>query len=117
MAQVTIKTRKVQKLYCIRGKHAWERESTRGKLPKNCPEHKPILSPEHKAKMQEGKIRKRNNEREQRIQELITGKICRCGIEPTMTDTEIRSRYPGCCSPSYVCPTLDGVMRNVYADV
>jgi hypothetical protein len=29
-------------LHCEIGNHDWERESKRGRLPKNCPEHSPI---------------------------------------------------------------------------
>ena len=104
-------------LFCEKGQHEWERESQRGKLPKNCPEHRLILTSEHKAKMQEGKQRKIHTEREQRIQERIEGKHCSCGIEATMTDAELRALYPGCADPTCICPVLDNVMRSVYSYV
>ena len=73
------------------------------------------LSQAHKQKMQDGKRDKRKSERERKIQDLIEGRRCGCGIKATMDDPELRALYPGCCKGiGYVCPVLDGVMRNVY---
>lgn len=35
----------IEKLYCENGQHSWERESKRGKKPKNCPDHMPTPAP------------------------------------------------------------------------
>ncbi len=111
------------------GNHPWTRESKRGRKPVNCPEHqcpstvpthyekeKVVLTVEHKAKMQEGKQRKLRTGREKKIQEYIEGKRCECGIKASMNDSELRALYPG-CRPDYICPVLDGVIRNVYSYV
>lgn len=113
MSSSTI-TKKTQKLWCEKGEHHWDRESVRGKRPKNCPDHKPVLTPEHLNKMQDGRSRKAKAERERQILEILGNKRCSCGIEPSMSDSELRSLYPGCCSPQYICSTLDSVMRSVY---
>jgi hypothetical protein len=31
-------------LFCEAGQHEWQREKKRGKKPKNCPDHQPIVS-------------------------------------------------------------------------
>jgi hypothetical protein len=113
-------------LYCQIGEHHYHRDSQRGRIPNSCPEHrlakgtqvvskeKLVLTSEHKEKMQEGKQRKSRTDLEQKIQERIEGKRCRCGIKPDMNDAELRALYPGCCDPLFVCSVLDGVMRAVY---
>jgi hypothetical protein len=100
-------------LHCELGNHDWEAPRKRGAGPKNCPEHRPapIINLD---KMQDGRRMKNQADRERKIQERIEGKQCQCGIEPTMSDFELRKLYPGCADPWFVCPTLDGVMRSVY---
>lgn len=106
--------KKTQKLWCERGEHHWDRISVRGKRPKSCPDHKPVLTPEHLSKMQDGRMLKAKAERERKIGDILSGKRCSCGIEPSMDDSELRALYPGCCHPQYICPALDSVMRAVY---
>lgn len=109
-----------QKLWCVKGRHDWERDWTHGAPPANCPEHKRILTEAHKDKMDDGRVRRAQENRENEIREIIESpraKSCRCGIQPDMTDLELRKLCGRCCTTGYICPTLDTVMRAVYSYV
>jgi 8-oxo-dGTP pyrophosphatase MutT (NUDIX family) len=102
-------------LHCELGDHNWEAPRKQGRVAKNCPEHRPtpVIDLD---KMQNGRRAKNQTEREKKIQEIIEGKSCQCGIKPTMYDIELRALYPG-CREDYICGVLDSVMRNVYTYV
>jgi len=106
----------VRTLHCELGDHDWETPRKRGRGPKNCPEHRPLPTI-NLAKMQDGRRTKNQSEREKKIQEILEGKRCQCGIKPSMDDIELRALFPGCCDPSHVCTVLDSVMRNFYTYV
>lgn len=145
-----------QTLYCTIGKHEWKRDKQRGKKPKNCPDHQPVVQaksvtrtlhcelgdhdweaprkqgkgpkncPDHRSaptinldKMQEGRHRKAQIDRETTIEEIVAGpgaQNCHCGIKPSMSDSEMKKLCAkSCTSPMFLCPTLDRCMRRVYA--
>lgn len=64
--------------------------------------------------MQDGRSLKAKAERERRIVGILEGQRCSCGIEPSMSDPELRALFPGCCHPNWICSILDSVMRAVY---
>lgn len=119
---------KTQSLFCREGKHEWTREAKRGKPPINCPEHKVTPTPPTKTtkddtktvvkRLHEGKARNARLNREQKIRDILAAPAplrCTCGISPEITDAEFRDLCGhSCTSPSFVCPTLDRVMRSVY---
>lgn len=105
--------------YCEIGKHKWEREIKRGRKPKNCPEHAPVVAKSEKTsldRMREGREKRSQRDREQKVQEIIANSAdCRCAIRPEITDPELRELCSSSCTaPAFVCPTLDRVMRTVY---
>jgi septal ring factor EnvC (AmiA/AmiB activator) len=60
---------KTQTLFCEKGKHEWIRETTRGKLPKSCPEHKVVLTVKHKQKMQTAREHKKKEREETEVKQ------------------------------------------------
>lgn len=113
-------TPKTQTLTCEVGKHEWTREAKRGRKPPNCPEHTvevaPSITPEHQAKMIDGRKRKSSDDRQAKIKEILDrNPACRCEIYPDITDEELRAMAEHtCCDPDFICPTWDSIRRVVY---
>jgi hypothetical protein len=110
----------LETLHCEIGNHPWDRERKRGKKPKNCPEHKPVVDPaidSSVSAMQDGRKRKAFSDRKEKIKEIIEhprAHDCTCGIHEEITDEEIRALGAGCGYPRWVCPILVAVRNSVY---
>ena len=104
-------------LRCGVGDHDWEAPRKKGKGPANCPEHRPTPTIDLD-RMQAGRSNKAQADREATIREIISAPNahnCRCGIDPSMNDLELRSLCTkSCTSPGGICSVLDRCMRRVY---
>lgn len=103
-------------LHCQSGDHEWSTPKSRGKYPKNCPEHAQSISKKDpQAAMREGRRRKSDEDRQNKIKEIVESPTfagCRCDIHPEISDEELYS-MKGCQMPWYICPALIRVRNAV----
>lgn len=100
---------KYETLICEVGDHEWQRERQRGKKPSRCPEHRsPAISapPSNKTTDHQASVIAA-------ILEAPRASGCRCRLSPTSTPAQIRTLGGGCTMPSFVCPILDTVRRQL----
>jgi hypothetical protein len=99
---------KMETLVCEVGNHTWERESRRGKKPKRCPEH----SSEINSKSLPADSTARTQDLIAEILSTPRAASCHCGLTVETSPAEIRA-MESCCSPQFICPTLDTVRRRL----
>jgi hypothetical protein len=110
---------KTRTLHCKLGNHDWSRESQKGRLPINCPEHQPVVEkPERLVKKetpQERGKRVSSAARQRDIQEALDTRpsFCTCKIHVDMTDDELKREEVG-CNPYFVCTTVDNLRRKLF---
>lgn len=99
---------KMETLICEVGDHEWERESRRGKKPKRCPEHSSEIS----SKSLPANSTARTQDLIAEILSSPRAANCHCGLTAETSPAEIRA-MESCCSPQFICPTLDTVRRRL----
>ncbi len=109
-------------LRCAAGNHEWTRQAKPGRKPSNCPEHQVAKETmdrvERLQKMQEGREKAQRARNKDLIRAILTkardrGIKCNCKVKVSMTLEEINRLGGGCTMPSWCCPVLDRVRREL----
>ena len=96
-------------LHCEIGNHDWLAPIQRGRPPKNCPDHKPVVVYQAKPKNPEANVRRT-------IEATLAeprSQGCECGITADFSRDDLTALGGGCKMPAFCCSVLDTIRRKI----